>query len=350
MHTITANSADEAWRQVATLLLGSTERSSQPSRAGNTVELLHVALEIADPSQRWVVSRTPALNPAFALVEALWILAGRRDAALPTYWNPLLRKYCGTSEHYHGAYGYRLRHQLGFDQLDRVYRALQSSPDTRQCVLQIWDAGTDMPLDDGSPASPDIPCNIVALPKVRQGKLEWLQVIRSNDLFLGLPHNIVQFTFLQEVLSGWLGLETGSYAQVSDSMHIYTRDLSAVRSSLALVDTPKNLDSFAMDRSTWEKIFPGAMKRLDALTRLDLTRAEFGAVAVACDLPAAYENAVLIAAADAARRRGWWDQIDECIGSCTNPALRHLWSRWRTRCDLRRQASQYTTSNAVTLH
>jgi thymidylate synthase len=318
------------------LLLASNETSQQPSRGGDTLELLHVALEIGAPSQRWVVSRTPPLNPAFALVEALWIAAGRRDASLPTYWNPLLRNYCGDADYYHGAYGYRLRHQFGFDQLDRVYHALESSPNTRQCVLQIWNSATDMPLNDGSPVNPDIPCNIAALPKVRQGRLEWLQVIRSNDLFLGVPHNIVQFTVLQEILSGWLRLEVGPYVQVSDSMHIYIKDVDAVKSSLTPIDSPQNPDTFALDRSTWERIFPGVMRRLDALTLPSLTTADFKRLAFTQDTPAAYENAVLVAAADAARRRGWRDQVDESIGRCTNPTLQHLWTRWLARCEAHR--------------
>lgn len=332
MHIIIGNSADEAWRRVADLLLGSTDALTQPSRGGETRELLHVALEIDDPSQRWVISRTPPMNPAFALVEAFWIAAGRRDSELPTYWNPRLRNYCGDGANYHGAYGYRLRHQLGFDQLDRVYRALLAASDTRQCVLQIWNSAIDMPREDGSPVDPDIPCNVLAFPKLRNGRLQWLQIIRSSDLFLGVPHNIVQFTVLQEILSGWLGVDPGSYVQISDSMHIYTRDLAAIRSSLPVV-IPRSSDSYALDRVTWENIFPGVMQRLDKLASPVLSTNEFRAVAFSNDAPSAYENAVLTAAADSARRRGLKHEIQECTDRCTNPALRLLWSRWRTRCE-----------------
>ncbi len=345
MHTVTSSSADQAWRQVASLLLDSSETIRQPSRGGDTIELLHVALHLTELSQKWVVSRTPPLNPAFALVEALWIAAGRRDAALPTYWNPVLRRYCGDSDDYHGAYGYRLRHQLGFDQLDRVYRILQSSPDTRQCVLQMWDGRIDLPLDDGSPVDPDIPCNVVALPKLCNGRLEWLELIRSNDLFLGVPHNIVQFTSLQEILSGWLGARAGSYIQVSDSMHVYTRDVGAVRSSLDPIEGPQSSDTFALDCPSWDRMFPSLMKRLDTLTLPNLSISEFGAVAYARDAPAAYENSVRIAAADAARRRGWHDQAHECMEGCTNLALKQMWLRWQARCDARQSASKVKHDN-----
>ena len=35
--------------------------------------------------------------------------------------------------------------------------------------------------------------------KVRQGKLEWSQIMRSNDVLLGMPYNFIQFTGLQEI-------------------------------------------------------------------------------------------------------------------------------------------------------
>ena len=332
-HIISGSSADETWRKATAILLDPELSLCQPSRDGDTLEILHVTLQVEDPSQRWVASRTPALNPAFALVEVLWIAAGRHDAALPNYWNPVLPRFCGQGEYYPGAYGYRLRHQLGIDQLDRVYRALSSSPDSRQCVLQIWDAPADLPNTDGTPASRDVPCNVMALPKIRQGRLEWLQLVRSNDLFLGLPHNIVQFTSLQEILSGWLGVKPGAYVQLSDSLHAYSRDIDAIRSSLVPVVSPTNTDTFALDRRTWDKILPDVMSRLEILTRENLTRAALQAVAFARDAPPAYDNSVLVAAADAARRRAWHDLSHDCIDRCTNPALECLWSRWRARCE-----------------
>jgi thymidylate synthase len=47
----------------------------QEGRGGKTAELLHVLVEIQEPRERWVVSRTPPISPAFALVEVFWIVA-----------------------------------------------------------------------------------------------------------------------------------------------------------------------------------------------------------------------------------------------------------------------------------
>ena len=86
------------------------------------------------------------------------------------------------------------------------------------------------------------------MPKIRDGTLEWLQVIRSNDMVLGVPHNFVQFTSMQEILAGWLGVECGSYTQISDSLHVYDSDWDDVEDSMALPSVALNHDSLALPR------------------------------------------------------------------------------------------------------
>ena len=235
-------SADNVWQQAAEAFRRSDGVRSQNSRGGPTKEILHVATSIGDPRQRWVVSREPPLNLAFALAEVVWIMTGRRDLAFLEYWNSKYSDFVGPGPKLHGAYGYRLRHHLGIDQLDRAHQVLEHDPDTRQVVLQVWDSRIDLPAADGALADRDIPCNVVAMPKLRDGKLEWLQVIRSNDMFLGVPHNFVQFTSMQELLAGWLGVECGSYSQISDSLHVYDRDWKNVMASTALPSVSPNDD------------------------------------------------------------------------------------------------------------
>ncbi|HEX8317198.1 MAG TPA: thymidylate synthase [Longimicrobium sp.] len=338
MYALSGRTAEDVWRAAVELFKEGGPACSQPGRGGATAEILHVGMTIKDPRQRWIFTRTPAMNPAFALVEVIWILAGRRDAALPTHWNPVLPRFSGDAPEHDGAYGYRLRDHFGIDQLDRVYRVLDSAPDSRQAVLQIWDARVDLPFNDGSPARPDIPCNVVAFPKVRNGRLEWLQVLRSNDLFLGVPHNIVQFTALQEVVAGWLEVEPGEYHHMSDSLHVYERDLKFVRETPIGISTPQSTTSFALDRASWDKAFPDVIRRLEGMMPASLSASTLRALAVASDVPLAYENALRVAAADTARRRGWLEVAHEAMDGCNDTALKVLWERWNQRCGGRRQA------------
>src|SRR5260370_4657761 len=222
--------ADNVWCKI-----GETFRREdlplQNSRGGEMRELLHSAICISDPRQRWIVSRKPALNVAFALAEVVWILTGRNDSAFLNYFNRQLPKFAGDGATYHGAYGHRLRSHFGIDQLERAYEVLRVKPTSRQVVLQIWDSKVDLPSGTGEEAGPDIPCNVLSLLKVRSDQLEWTQIMRSNDVFLGLPHNLVQFTTMQEVLAGWLGLGVGNYYHISDSLHLYQKNLAQIQGS-----------------------------------------------------------------------------------------------------------------------
>lgn len=191
-----ADTANELWTKVVESLLGDAGVITQPSRCGTTREILHAVLTLRQPRERWVTVRRPALNPAFAIAEVFWILEGRSDARFLSYFNRSFTRHVGTATHLHGAYGKRLRTHFNIDQLSHAYDTLRLNPNSRQVVLQIWDAGSDLPNEGGQPRDSDIPCNTQSILKIRNSKLEWLQVIRSNDVFLGLPHNLIQFTML----------------------------------------------------------------------------------------------------------------------------------------------------------
>jgi thymidylate synthase len=279
------------------------------------------------------MSREPPLNVAFALAEVVWVVAGRRDLAFLNFWNSKLPEFVGPGPDLHGAYGHRLRHHLGMDQLVRAYEALSHNPDTRQVVLQVWDSTVDLPTPDGKQVDQDIPCNVIAMPKVRDGKLEWLQIIRSNDLLLGAPHNFVQFTYLQEVMAGWLGIECGTYNQISDSLHLYERDEKSVLESAPLAQVAVNEDSLALPREESEMLFRELEHRIERLIATDLNQEELKRLVRWEFVPQAYRNMLAVFVAEAARRRGWTDMVAGTMSACTNPAFRQLWQRWLNRID-----------------
>jgi thymidylate synthase len=328
-HTFHGSSADELWLAVAAAFKASTAHKQQ-SRAGQTREIFRVALSVEDPRQRWVVSRSPPLNPAFALAEVIWILAGRNDARFLTFFNRQLPAYCGTEESLHGAYGFRLRRHFGFDQLERAAAALQHNPDSRQVALQIWDPVEDLPQDSGQPRASDIPCNVFTLLKIRSGKLELTEVLRSNDVFRGLPYNLVQFTTLQEVLAGWIGVELGTYGQVVDSVHVYEDALADVALS-APVPAHRNTDTLALPKRVADLAWAELARLIDRLVDNRYDKATLVRAPHQLDAPVGFTNVASILCAEAARRMSLSDAAEEIIAGCTNPALRQLWHRWTSR-------------------
>lgn len=318
-------SANEVWKKAVNSI--SSTGGISNSRIGGTQEALHVTLTISDPRQKWISARVPAMNPAFALAELVWITNGKHESSVINHWNPSLPKYAGRDENYHGAYGYRLRHHFGFDQLEKAYLSLQNNPESRQVVMQIWDPKIDFPDDLGQPVSEDIPCNICSLLKVRNNKLEWTQILRSNDIFLGVPYNFVQFTGLQEILAGWLNVEVGTYTQLSDSLHIYQKDQKKMK-----IDSSKeeitNHDSLSLRKELSDKIIADIYNNMRKISNKNITIEEFEKYSFLLEDNQAYKNIMSIIAADSARRRGWNDLAAELMNRCKNELYKQMWYEW----------------------
>lgn len=320
--------ANDVWINALAVLKNKKITKSSPSRAGDNSELLHAVFDISNPRQRWVVSRNPPLNPAFALAELVWIVNGCRESEVINFWNPVLPKYAGKGDIYHGAYGYRLRMHFGFDQLEKAYLSLKNNPSGRQNILLIWDPNSDFPNKLGYPVSEDIPCNICSLLKIRDKRLEWTQIIRSNDIFLGLPYNFVQFTGLQEVLAGWLDVELGSYVQFSDSLHLYNRDEYIDTLSENMLN---NVDSIALPKHESERLFILIYEKMKLISCKLQSKREFMNCAYFDTGNEAFNNIMLVLAADAARRKGWITECSKIIEKCKNPIYRQMWSNWLER-------------------
>jgi thymidylate synthase len=321
------NTANEVWAAALAEFGETGSAIRQSSRAGDTREILHAVFSIADPRQRWTHARQPPINPAFAIAEALWLIWGRKDAALPVFFNSAYTKFNGPGPTYDGAYGHRLRDAFGIDQLARAADALSASGNSRQIVLQIWDGTEDLPTETGGARRTDIPCNLISMLKVRGNRLHWTQIVRSNDLILGVPYNFVQFSMLQEILSGWIGVDVGAYTHFSDSLHLYDRDLA--KSGLPNSELPRaNTDNLALPRRHSESVLAALETSVNALIDPASTRADFETALALGEYPEAYHNLLAIMGARAARKRSWLDLSDACAARCTNPALQQLWRRW----------------------
>jgi thymidylate synthase len=164
-----------------------------------------------------------------------------------------------------------------------------------------------------------------------------LQVVRSNDIDRGLPHNLIQFTVLQELMAGWLGLEVGKYVHVMDSVHFYP-ELSDRMAVDDQVIPARNTDRFEEPYETSIRAFAALAARMDRIidARQSGTSPRYGGDQW---LPRAYENMFAIIAADDARRHGNREIAEALVEQCDNPALRQLWTRWVERVDSKHPAA-----------
>lgn len=321
---IMGKTANEVWRKAVGMLL--EQKETQAGRTGEVFELLHTFISIEEPRQRWVFDRMPPMSISFALAELVWIVNGEERSDVINFWNPKLPSFAGEGPVYYGAYGKRIRSHFGFDQLDAVYNALQNVPESRQVAIQIYDVVKDFPIENGQPRDKDIPCNICSLLKVRDGRLEWSQIMRSNDVLLGMPYNFIQFTGLQEILAGWLGLEMGSYNHYSDSLHLYDRDISKI--GIGHESEISNRDSLLLCRGESEKIFKEIYDRMISLATEKITEKDIYSLAVLDSQYVAYNNMMLLISAYVASKMCKFDLVNELISKCTNELYVAMWNRW----------------------
>ena len=212
--------------------------SWEPSRDGNVKEMLDVKTHITNPYRRCVGGYGRNINIFFLLAEAMWIALGRKDVDWLVLFNKQMAKYSDDGKSFHAPYGYRLRHwgnrsedsfvgenfqaARGYDQLSDAIRLFTENPNTRQVVMSIWNPSLDLGFK-----TKDIPCNDIVMMKIRNGRLITTIANRSNDLHLGLPTNVFQFSFLSEVVASTLGIELGTQTHNSQSLHVYDWNKSA---------------------------------------------------------------------------------------------------------------------------
>ena len=72
------------------------------------------------------------------------MLAGRNVVALVKQFNTRMAEFSDDGETFNGAYGYRWLSTFDYDQLKIVVDELKKDPDSRRCVVSMWDPRNDL--------------------------------------------------------------------------------------------------------------------------------------------------------------------------------------------------------------
>ena len=178
---------------------------------GPNLELRGVTLQLTNPRAR--LSRSESRGKVFsALGELLWYLSGSNATDQITHYIALYSQYDEDGIVF-GGYGPRLRG--GTDQLATVIDLLRERPTTRRAVIQLFDS------EDLLQPHEDVPCTCTLQFLNRQEGLDLIVYMRSNDVFIGFPHDLFCFTMIQELVARSLGIEMGQYIHLVGSLHLY---------------------------------------------------------------------------------------------------------------------------------
>jgi thymidylate synthase len=209
-------------RRVITAILRDGQ-TIHPSK-GDAIELTCVLLEVANARAR--LSRTETRGKLFScLGELCWYLAKSKDLSFIKYYIQKYEKDADGNE-ISGGYGPRLFDWRERNQFAHVTEVLRTKRDSRKAVIQLFDA------EDLHRGHKSIPCTTTLQFMLRNGALHMFTSMRSNDVFLGLPHDFFCFTMLQEIMASELGVELGTYKQAVGSLHLYARDINDTKQFL----------------------------------------------------------------------------------------------------------------------
>lgn len=240
---------DQMWLDTLQQIHG--EGVDLPSRDGPCREILGWSGRLLDPTAHFLLNPIRKCSPSYTAAEVLWYLSGQRVVHALTPYAPQYTRFCNeatlhleangdettvepgkyrtqssrkTTLYAHGAYGYRMSRRIGnYTALTNIIRMLKLDPNTRQAVLPLYDAGMDMEKATSGDKK-DIPCTLTLNFLLRDGKLNLHVNMRSNDIWLGLPHDVFAFTCIQMLIASCLDVEVGWYQHSAMSMHLYERN------------------------------------------------------------------------------------------------------------------------------
>lgn len=181
-----------------------------------TRELLNFGFYVQNPRDRIVTNRARGMNLAFAVAEWLAIMKGIDDLSFFTQYVPRMKTWSTDGKKLDGAYG-PLLHRPG-DQIEQVISMLYKDSSSRRAVLSIY--GAD---DLWGRSGLNTPCTISLQFLVRDGKLNCITTMRSNDLVWGLTYDLFVFTMIQEYVAMKVGAGLGRYYHNAGSFHVYER-------------------------------------------------------------------------------------------------------------------------------
>lgn len=221
---VSAQTIDEAWEKWYNCI--ASNAGSAESRDGAVVgEILNAVTIIEDPTRCILKSPIRKLPMRYMIGELLWYLSGSNSLDAIRLYTKAWDRMSDDDKTVNSNYGDRIQHAIceysgeKFDQLKMVEDLLREHPESRQAVIHIKQARklTDYPTKD-------VNCTVCLQFFIRDEKLYLTTYMRSNDLWMGFPNDVFQFTAIQIYLAMKLGVKLGTYTHIAGSLHLYERD------------------------------------------------------------------------------------------------------------------------------
>ena len=201
---------------------GDTEESRDGAVVG---EIINAITVIEDPTRCILKSPIRKLPMRYMVGELLWYLSGNPNLSAIQLYTSAWDRMSDDGVTVNSNYGHKIQHALEsdwdvpFDQMKMCEELLRKDPNTRQAVIHIKG-----PRNVIEKPTKDLNCTVCLQFFIRDGKLCMTTYMRSNDLWMGFPNDVFQFTCMQIYLAMRLNVGLGTYTHIAGSLHLYERD------------------------------------------------------------------------------------------------------------------------------
>jgi thymidylate synthase len=180
------------------------------------------------PMKYYPVTMARPMYVGTGAAEVAWMLMGTKSTKWLKKYTHIWDAFETDKDYLETAYGYRWRHAFGVDQIQNIISKLREDNTSRQQVLLSWD-----PRVDNVKEATNIPCPYTAVVNIIDNKLNIHLTLRSNDVYLGLPYDVLMYTLLGNILAETLEVEVGELFYSIAHMHLYENQFEAAKTIIA---------------------------------------------------------------------------------------------------------------------
>ena len=187
----------------------------------DTREIRNFQFTIHNPKKSILSVRNLSYN--YLCGELSWYMIGSNDLKYIAEFGSLWNKMTDDGKTVNSAYGDIIFNRHNFNQLDTIINLLKTDKNSRRAVINI-----NVP-NKNVITTHDEPCTICLQFLIRDEKLHLTAMMRSNDIWFGLPYDIIFFTCLQQIVANELNVDCGTYTHFASSLHMYLRDEDKIK-------------------------------------------------------------------------------------------------------------------------
>ena len=233
--TINCDSLNEGYQYLINALQLAGKQSTGRQQ-GAIHELLDVELVLSDPRKSVLSLPIRNMSRRYAAGELLCYIRGTNKKEDFEFYSKSWDKLANPDGTINSAYGYRMFHPV-FDgntetRFHYALTQLLENSDTKNAIIMLRDDSDLHPAHQK-----DRCCTLCLCFNIRDGKLNCRTIMRSQDLWLGLPYDVFCFTRLMQIMlynynsacEKGKEVQLGTYTHQVLNLHLYERDWQKVK-------------------------------------------------------------------------------------------------------------------------